>query len=988
MADINPKFIAVIILAAILIATGMYYYHADYQAKPYEILKPIFFANEQPMLAFGQEGSSAAPIGNATINITGQANYHLGAFGSKLLYVYDFPWYVKMFTSSNGVFHFTLLKYGTFTLGFKALGYKTTYTTLTVLRGNSYNLNVYMHRAINYNISGKTINSTGANVPFVAIEFTSFFGNFTGNSGSNGNYSMQPQNGTYLISTFKGGYGVFPKPKFLNVTGSNVQDLNLVMNKTKSNVFYVSGIVRNKLGVPLPGVLVSNPRSISGGPVIPNNKIYTNSTGFYIIPVPTGANVLNYSNVAYLTNNSGTLMVKSNITHNETLTSIDPFTGLKGPTGLSFLPSFMQLNSFKYLTGNISSVKFSVLYPGGKNLGVNVVNTFYTGNPNSGAFFKGMNGVVAVDVNGTIYYQSFKMLNSSGILNANSYFPGNFHIIVYFQGFNYSDVSFNVPGSSSTVDYLTPLPGQFFNITVNSTNNLDGQKLAFTNNTLIENGVTVNSTSLINESTFYYFLDLKQNYSINLQAEVNETGFNLGSVSFTATSLNGKPTVSISPKITIKLNPLKSIGTGIANTSLKIPGFTQAELLRNITDSSTSNIYNTGPSSYLANISNPGKGTTGYRYIMAAEVNGVVYSTVVNFSSVMSFKLNFSGFYSGSFNFILIGQFWRSHNINFGFTPGKTTYGGNSNEAFFARNLSVVNVSVASKFSLDFHQYSNQVTNNSVPVQGSLVGNYTIPLYYSSVFLSNSGTFYNYSLPSSGIYNFSYISSTYITNSTLIKPSGSFLKTGIFVDTYGVFVKLYSSSPVDIQLVQVSGSSSPVFSGVSGTPYYNDIILGATPDFTNPFYFVVTSSGHTFDLSTFYISKTKMIYTNTITNTSGVEELNLTPSGTKIYNNSVPTQNSQMILVNMSFWNVTYVSGVLEKGTPFNILQGNYLYINGNQYSPSKPTSNNIANINYYYGSPSTSLSISLQINNGSALELIGYYGYYYMQESGTSITE
>ena len=120
----------------------MYYYHADYQAKPYEILKPIFFANEQPMLAFGQEGSSAAPIGNATINITGQANYHLGAFGSKLLYVYDFPWYVKMFTSSNGVFHFTLLKYGTFTLGFKALGYKTTYTTLTVLRGNSYNLNV------------------------------------------------------------------------------------------------------------------------------------------------------------------------------------------------------------------------------------------------------------------------------------------------------------------------------------------------------------------------------------------------------------------------------------------------------------------------------------------------------------------------------------------------------------------------------------------------------------------------------------------------------------------------------------------------------------------------------------------------------------------------------------------------------------------------------------------------------------------------------
>ena len=48
---------------------------------------------------------------------------------------------------------------------------------------------------------------------------------------------MNAQNGTYLISTFKGGYGVFPKPKFLNVTGSNVQDLNLVMNKTKIPVF-------------------------------------------------------------------------------------------------------------------------------------------------------------------------------------------------------------------------------------------------------------------------------------------------------------------------------------------------------------------------------------------------------------------------------------------------------------------------------------------------------------------------------------------------------------------------------------------------------------------------------------------------------------------------------------------------------------------------------------------------------------------------------
>ncbi len=980
MAEINPKFIAAIIIAAILIASGIYYFHADYNAKPYEKLNFKFFVGEVPMLAFNQMGSSASPIGNATINVSGTISTSSGPLKYSTVYVYDFPWVVAVNTNAFGYYYFTFLMYGTFTIGYKASGYTTTYKTFTMLNGNSLKENVFLRPAEIYNVSGDTLNVSGTDIHGVNIVFHSFFGSYQTISSKIGNYTNPVQNGTYMILTYKNGYNTTPKPRFVNVTGSIINNYNLVMNRTNSSTFYISGIVLNLLRVPIAGAKVQDTALTPKGPV-PALSVYTNAKGFYIIPVPGGFNNLTFTDVAFLENSTGKIFVASNMTENMVLISRDPFTtsGI-GPTGLSFLPSFMQAEGLNYLKGNTSSVGFA----SGKssvNFDIIVLNSFYHISPQNSSFFSGMTGAIAGNFNGTIYYEPISVKNINGLINASSYYAGSFNIVLYLNGFNIAEASQNIPSATAYSTVLTPLPGQYFRTTLNATNSITGQKLSFTNDTLLENGLPVNFSAYSNTSTFYYFIDTSQAYSISLSYYVSEIGFINGTKSIIVLSTNptyGSKTGAVN--ITISMIPARSIGMGFINTTRILPGISQSAISSKLADVQTSNIMNTGNATYEVSLSSETTGEAGFQFIIYTEINGYVYSKVVNFSNKINTTLNFSGFYLGDFNAIVVGQMWRSSDYSYTFVYGQKIYALNTNP-LFARNVSSANISLESKLSKDFDLY-NHDQNLSIPVAGIWIGVYSITMNWSAVKSNITGTHYAYYLPLNSVYSIKYSHSSYISNSTsfsIAKQKG--INVSMYVNSYGSIAVVNTSVNTTIDLHQSNGVyiSYNFATGKGNTSY----IIG---DNSQPIYYTITVDHITFTTTPLLLTKAKPLNIENITLVAGVKIANLTPStsGTTIYNNSAGKPTNEFVITNVSFWSEALSSGTLVKSKPYNLTTGGYLKILSTDFSPASYPASYINNINLLYDSTTIPLNMTIYLgNNGVPEDVMAYYGYNYAVGNG-----
>ena len=978
MVDINPKFIAAIVIAAILIASGIYYFHGDYQAKPYEKLKLKFFAGEVPMLAFNQMGSSASPVGNATIHVSGTVSTLNGPLKHSTVYVYDFPWVVAANTTGNGSYSFTFLMYGTFTIGYKSMGYTTTYKTFTMLNGNSLKENVFLKQAEIYNVSGNTLNQTGVNIPDVNVVFHSFFGLYQTLSGNVGNYINSVQNGTYLIITYRNGYNSTPKPRFVNVTGSIINNFNLVMNKTNSTTYYISGLVLNLLGTPISGAKVQDTVLTSKGP-IQALSVYTNSKGFYIIPVPGGYNNLTFTDVAFLTNSTGQILVTSNMTENMVMISKDPFTtsGV-GPTGLTFLPSFMQAYGLNYLNGNLSSIGFSSGQTS-LNFNIKILNSFYRNSPQNSSFFSGMAGAIAGNFNGTIYYESISVKNINGLITAISHYAGSYDIVLYLNGFNISEASQNIPSTTTYSVILTPLPGQYFRTTLNATNSVTGQNLFFTNDTLLENGLPVNFSAYSNTSTFYYFIDTSQIYSISLTYSVNETGFNDGTETIVVLSTN--PTHSSKTgviNITMPMTPSRSISSGFLNTTRSLPGISQSAISSKLIDVQTSNIRNTGNSTYEINLTSESTGETGFQFIIYTEINGYVYSKVVNFSKTINASLNFSGFYNGNFNAVIIGQMWKSNVFTYPFTYGQKNY-FQSTIPVVARNVSVANISIKSKFIKDLELYSPG-GNLSVPVAGISIGAYSITMNWSAVKSNVTGTHYTYYLPMSSPYLIEYVHSLYIQNTTSISiAKQKVINVSMYVNSYGSIAKVDTSVNTTIDLHQSDGVYAP-YNSVTGKGIFSYIVGNNS----QPIYYTITIDKVNFTTKPLLLTHNEPLNIENIILVSGVKFVNLTPSGSTIYNNSADKPSNEFIITNTSFWSEVSSSGTLVKSKPYNLTTGGYLnIINQNFYPPTYPASY-INNINFFYNSTTISLSFKIYLgNNGVPEDVIAYYGYNYAVGNG-----
>ena len=239
--------------------------------------------------------------------------------------------------------------------------------------------------------------------------------------------------------------------------------------------------------------------------------------------------------------------------------------------------------------------------------------------------------------------------------------------------------------------------------------------------------------------------DTSQIYSISLTYSVNETGFNDGTETIVVLSTN--PTHSSKTgviNITMPMTPSRSISSGFLNTTRSLPGISQSAISSKLIDVQTSNIRNTGNSTYEINLTSESTGETGFQFIIYTEINGYVYSKVVNFSKTINASLNFSGFYNGNFNAVIIGQMWKSNVFTYPFTYGQKNY-FQGTIPVVARNVSVANISIKSKFSKDLELY-RLGGNLSVPVAGISIGAYSIAMNWTAVKSNVTGTHYTYYL--------------------------------------------------------------------------------------------------------------------------------------------------------------------------------------------------------------------------------------------------
>jgi hypothetical protein len=253
MPEINAKFIIAIVVAVLVIGSGFSFFHESYNARPYvDIKDPHIFENEKKMLSFSKKGSSFSFTGNGTFRLYGSVTTASGNLYTGNLSIYVFP-RVDQISVVDGKYSVILCHYGAYTVGYKASGYKTTFATFSILSGSEMQKNVQIHGEGVYNVSGNTKNLTLRIVPYVNLIFVSFFGQYQGSSNGQGLFSTHLQNGTYAVLTIKRNYNETPKPLFFNVTGSSVNDLDLVMKPSNNTTFTASGIVNNDLGQPVGG---------------------------------------------------------------------------------------------------------------------------------------------------------------------------------------------------------------------------------------------------------------------------------------------------------------------------------------------------------------------------------------------------------------------------------------------------------------------------------------------------------------------------------------------------------------------------------------------------------------------------------------------------------------------------------------------------------------------------------------------------------------
>ena len=857
MPEINAKFIAVIIVAAIILGTGLSLFHETYNAKPYEKIKiPHIFQNEEKMLAFSTKGSSMSPVQNGTIQLHGYVKSKSGTPVTGRISIYDFPWVVYAQLNSRGYYSVTMLQYGSFTIGFKVSGYNTGFSKFTILSGNSQWANVTLQKATFYDVSGKTLNITGMNVPNVNLSFVSFFGFYNSSSNSNAIYHTTLQNGTYAALTIKRNYNETPKPLFFNVTGKQITNLNFKMKNLKNVTYLISGYIRNKLNQPVSGIDVSSvllSQNSTIGTFFSTPSFFastvTNISGYYQVPAPVGFDYVYVStNYEFLDNHSSIFYLNHSISNVDiSVQARDPFVPTKVTfdrnTGITPIPSFMVSNVSRYLKGSLSDVSYNLAFSNfnkgfikNKNITIQLNNVFYPNSPQNRTLLHSLSVMIMGDFEGTIYYTQTN-ISRNGVATFPAYYFGSYDLVVYAPGFQYSTVSISIKnesGQAVTPDIsLKPLPGQFFEISGFTFNLVNQQKLLYPDITMYENGLLVNSSieqSSVGSFKFYYFIDTHQNYEINLTVNVTQAGFYNSSKSFGIKSESGQKNLTSNQ---IGSRPLQAIGKGFTESFLRVPGYNKTHLEGILHRSVSSNIYNKGHQVINVKVSNFAR-NKGNEFILYSYINGIVYSKKVYINNTMtpSFSVNTS--FSLSMNISVIGQYYKTLNNQVLDGTGVTV------KAFMDyRKTSNVNISLINMLNYtvnrNFGKKYGREFNEQLPVSNLFLNNSTssIGLIKTRISEQFNGTFITYGLPY-GSYNFTYKGIDYVSARLSFTHENS---TGQFrhlnVSTYGLVIPVESkvklsynlTEPVFHNYIVMQGSYIP---DSNGTGLYLYVIKNKT----------------------------------------------------------------------------------------------------------------------------------------------------------------
>jgi hypothetical protein len=985
MPEINTKFVVVIIIAAIVIFSGLSLFHETYDARPYTHFKiPTIFKNETKMLSFNTDGTSSNPIQNTTVTLHGYVKNKNGKFLSGSLNVFNYPWVVHT-TLKKGYYSVTILKFGSFVVGYKVNKYNSAYASFTLLSGNSICENVTVTPSACYAVSGTTVNHTKSIVPNVGIDFISFFGGFTTSSNSKGYFNTTLQNGTYAIKVFKRNYDTSVIPQFLNVTGKKVQNLQLTMNKSKNATYFISGYVFNKLHNPISGANVTSISTSNGS----FGSTLTNSSGYYSVRAPYGFVYVQVKDVGYLENKSTSFDLKSDLFDvNFSIQALDPFVKNEVgpfPTGIVGLPSFMLGKGHSSLTNNLSSVDYRGGHVLSGNVSIQLENVFYHTNSTRKDLMSTFYAVAFGYFNGTIYHVTITV-NNTGAIHIPIHFLGSFKLLIYVPGFNLSVSDFNFDNSSATpqgiIKTLQPLPGQYHSISGNTYNPVDGKALLYPNITLLQNSMIVNTSIEQSKNggfSFYFFLDNSQKaYGISLSVVTEEAGFINSTYPLSINSTNSHNVTGLA----IKSQPLLNIGSNFASqkSSFKeIPGFNLSRLNSALKNSISSNIYNHGNSQEILNLNN--KTTQKSKYIIYAKLNGMIYSTIVS-TSGRRITLNTS--FSSFFNFTAINQFNKSFNNPT--TPSSSF----ARISLKARNVSQLNILARNNLNetvnSELKSYGANLTLN-VPVTPLNAVNSAIPLVISNSTIQKNGTQYVYDLPSAR-YQLQYSAKGFITNSTSITHSNSSLqRKDLNISEYGIVTILNSTQNLSYKIIarnsgkpidqmnytiNTSHKAFYVFASntiLSGQDYYFKVIVG-TVDFNGKAF----SVNYKKPMETQYINISSSLVNSTFT-VHPAKNPNAA-NGTYLFNNSVLLGNNSGTLLNME---VVSQSNYI----PYEMLTGSYLTIDNKTISTLNSNSDNFSGLNFKY---SGNQPYYITINLEGKLSFGTYYFSVYIGEISISL--
>lgn len=788
MPEVNAKFIIAIAVAALVIGSGFTLFHESYNAKPYvEIKDPQIFENETKMLSFSKKGSSFSFTGNGTVRLYGTITTASGNPYSGPIFIYVFP-RVDEVHVSDGYYSVILCHYGAYTVGYKASGYKTSFSTFSVLSGSGISENIRIHREGDLSVSGTTERIGNNIVSNVNLTFVSFFGTFRGTSNDKGIFSTNLQNGTYLVLTIKRNYNTTPKPEFINVTGSIVKNLVLLMNRSKNATFYASGKVNNDLGVPLGGVKITS-IDVADGKIV--GTTYSQSNGNYIINI-SGDDVLTYSLNGYIHAHSKELFVNGNIASLEqNLTVVNPFisqksnssgTGISHLSSFTYLPAFMDSGVSSYATSH-NSIPLYRAYALKGNISLSLSNTFYTqGTPASTSLLNGFEVTVIAYLNGT-YYHTTSRVSSSGQANISLKYGGNFNFVAYVPGFNWTSfniATLNPPDHILSSVSLTPLPGQYFAVHYNVTSK--GYALLYPNITMSENEILVNqSLEGSNVGTFMYFSDTHINYVFILNISVQEVGFQNKSLSII---LNGESPYNLTENIVMK--PVFSIGYKFNDSLKSIPGFSQNRVNSSMSTSFSSNYYNKGRGAVSFNLETL-TNISGEHFILYTRIYGTTYSRIITVIG-SSFEVNTN--FTASFHFTLVGFYYTYNNISAKDLLTQHLYVSLSKRQ--AKNITLnIADEMAMKLNRNYGKDYNVSLQNSLSLNNLYLSDSSIQLQPQSNSSSTYANSYVYLIPH-GIFIFTYRENGYIQNSTQININNTGLTHTLNITGYGVVLLIHN----------------------------------------------------------------------------------------------------------------------------------------------------------------------------------------------------